>query len=242
MRNLLPVLMLPPTLAAPALAGGGIAYTDSQGRQWRQVDLTLARSWFQVAAVCPTDGVTPCAGSLGPVDVTGWVWATREDVIELFAEWVPAVQPSGEASGVQYTMQGLGFFEAFDESAFSCTVVGCTFGLAGWCSSTVETTGGTHGITANVGASYNPNYGSFSANLSAPRGEINAYRGVWMYLPGPTPPCPADLDGNGAVNPADLTVLLGAWGSKGGAGDVNGDGAVDAADLTDLLSAWGPCG
>lgn len=229
-------------LAVPSLAADGIAYTDSQGRQWRQVNLTLARTWFQVAAVCPTDGVTPCTGSLGSVNVTGWVWATRQDVIELLAEWVPAIQPSGEAGGAQYTLQGLSFFDTFQESAFSCTVVGCSFGLAGWCSSTVETTGGTYGVSANVGAGYNPNYGSFTANLSAPRNEINAYRGVWMYLPGPTPPCPADLDGNGAVNPADLTILLGSWGASGKpgtiAGDLDGDGSIGGGDLTILLGAW----
>lgn len=47
---------------------------------------------------------------------------------------------------------------------------------------------------------------------------------------------PADLDGNGSVNAADLAILLGAWGTP--AGDVNGDGTTDAADLAELLGAW----
>jgi hypothetical protein len=47
-----------------------------------------------------------------------------------------------------------------------------------------------------------------------------------------------DLNGDGTVGPADLAILLSAWGSKGGAADLDGDGAVGAADLARLLAAW----
>ena len=53
------------------------------------------------------------------------------------------------------------------------------------------------------------------------------------------PSNPADLDGDGVVNGADLAVLLGAWGEKGGAADLNGDGVVGGADLSVLLGNWG---
>lgn len=58
----------------------------------------------------------------------------------------------------------------------------------------------------------------------------------------PIPPSPADLDGDGAVNGADLGILLGAWGSCRGlaacAGDLTRDGVVDGGDLGALLAAW----
>ena len=54
------------------------------------------------------------------------------------------------------------------------------------------------------------------------------------------PPCPADLDGTGVVDAADLAGLLGAWGGTGPA-DLNSDGTVDAADLAAMLGAWGAC-
>lgn len=60
-----------------------------------------------------------------------------------------------------------------------------------------------------------------------------------LDLPRPEPACPADLDGNGEVNAADLSILLGGWASA--TGDVDGDGTTDAADLSVLLGAWGPC-
>ncbi|MBL9148244.1 MAG: hypothetical protein JNM94_06060 [Phycisphaerae bacterium] len=49
-----------------------------------------------------------------------------------------------------------------------------------------------------------------------------------------------DLDGDGAVGPADLALLLGAWGPcvAGCNADLDGDGAVGAADLGLLLGAW----
>ena len=54
--------------------------------------------------------------------------------------------------------------------------------------------------------------------------------------------CPADLDGDGNVNAADLAQLLGAWGpNPGHPADFDGDGNVDAADLAQLLGAWGDC-
>jgi hypothetical protein len=48
---------------------------------------------------------------------------------------------------------------------------------------------------------------------------------------------PADLDGNGTVDAADLGILLGGWGTR--AGDIDGDGTTDATDLALLLGAWG---
>lgn len=55
------------------------------------------------------------------------------------------------------------------------------------------------------------------------------------------PPCPADIDGSGLVDGADLAALLTGWGGAG-VGDINGSGEVDAADLAILLGAWGACG
>ena len=56
------------------------------------------------------------------------------------------------------------------------------------------------------------------------------------------PGCPADLDGDGQVDAADLAILLGGWGSSGAsAGDLDGSGSVGGSDLALLLGAWGAC-
>lgn len=56
-----------------------------------------------------------------------------------------------------------------------------------------------------------------------------------------TPGLPAsspDINGDGAVNGFDLTMLLAAWGTSSTDCDLNGDGTVGGADLTALLAAW----
>ena len=50
---------------------------------------------------------------------------------------------------------------------------------------------------------------------------------------------PADLNGDGVVNGADLGFLLVAWGSPG-PGDLNSDGIVNGADLGLFLVEWAP--
>jgi hypothetical protein len=57
--------------------------------------------------------------------------------------------------------------------------------------------------------------------------------------------CVGDLNGDGAVNGADLGVLLGVWGTCPALGtcaaDFNGDGHITGADLGVMLGAWGSC-
>lgn len=62
----------------------------------------------------------------------------------------------------------------------------------------------------------------------------------------PIATCPADLNGSGAVNAADLTVVLSSWGLSNPCpsslvGDLNANGIIDGADLTILLNGWGAC-
>jgi len=55
--------------------------------------------------------------------------------------------------------------------------------------------------------------------------------------------CPADLNGDGEVNGADVGLMIGQWGACADcAADLNGDGMVDGADFGLLIGAWGLCG
>lgn len=54
---------------------------------------------------------------------------------------------------------------------------------------------------------------------------------------GPPPLLIGDLNHDGHVNAADLTIFLGEWGGTGEA-DFNHDGVVDAVDLANLLANW----
>ncbi|MEY3141723.1 MAG: hypothetical protein RLY21_216 [Planctomycetota bacterium] len=47
---------------------------------------------------------------------------------------------------------------------------------------------------------------------------------------------PADLNGDGVVNSADLSILLNAWDTPDA--DLNGDGTTGSPDLAVLLNGW----
>ncbi len=65
---------------------------------------------------------------------------------------------------------------------------------------------------------------------------------VFAMVRTPAPLCVGDLNGDNAVNTADLTRFLGLFGTMttpGGPGDFNNDGAVNTADLTRFLGRFG---
>jgi hypothetical protein len=71
-------------------------------------------------------------------------------------------------------------------------------------------------------------------------GASSVYYDDLVLEHGEMSPCPADLDGDGAVGTSDLLMLLAAWG-EAGPGDLDGDGLVGTGDLLQLLAAWGEC-
>ena len=56
-------------------------------REWRQVADTKGISWNEVATVCD-DSTGECSGIVGSVDLTGWTWASVEDVNGLFNNYL----------------------------------------------------------------------------------------------------------------------------------------------------------
>jgi len=84
-------------------------------------------------------------------------------------------------------------------------------------------------------------FNGWTAEVAGDHGEAILNACVWLNPPAP-PACPADINQNGSVDGADLSVLLQSWGPCSNcAADVNQSGAVDGADLTILLQSWGGC-
>jgi hypothetical protein len=107
MRTVLP-------LAASLLASATCqAFDDGRGRDWRAlVETTGKPTWEQVAAVCPTDGVSPCTGPLGDMVLKDWVWATREQVAGLFSLWAPPILQDPDGVGGYGWQVAAGQFQA----------------------------------------------------------------------------------------------------------------------------------
>lgn len=92
---------------------------------------------------------------------------------------------------------------------------------------------------ANCGTQYIIAVGGYSATTTLGTGTMS------LSLQSSTGTCSGannpDLNGDGAVNGLDLTVVLAQWGSCGSAAcqaDLNDDGYVNGADLTVVLAAW----
>jgi hypothetical protein len=131
---------------------------------------------------------------------------------------------------------------------------GDPYDLTDWSISTsggsVTWTGGTYATNPNGNALRFATMYNFWFDATTPPQDVSATLGLFkpgaagapnamaVTVKGPTGgSVPGDLNGDGAVNAADLSALLGNWGGSG-TGDINGDGTADAADLSLLLAAW----
>lgn len=198
---------------------GQVAYVDAQGREWRQMANTTGLTWNQVDAVCPNDGVTPCAGMLGGVNATGWIWATQTQVMELFSETVPEIAQTSSVGGPGYVLQGLSFFGPFKPTFEYYTTFGGYNYISGWTS----TSNGADAIIPEVSAQYPVFYGSFNVVAQTAITSTSSFRGVWMFKPAPGPF--QNLGGS----------LPGTYGAPG----LKGSGTLSAGSATTLTIAHG---
>ncbi len=219
------ILLLGPT------AGAQDAYTDANGRTWRQVVGTTGLTWNQAASICPGHG-SPCEGVVDGVDLTGWIWASDQEVLSLFAEFAPAVTTTGAVGGPDYTLAGLSFTNVFIPTSSTYTVVGGFFSLSGW-SSTSHMDGAS---VPAVAASYNPHNASFSVNTTAPASSESNLRGLWLFRPA----CPVDLAApTGTLTFADITAFLSAFDSGLGTADLAAPfGELTFADISAFLQGF----
>ncbi len=169
-------------------AGAGVAsaqsYNDGHGREWRQLPTTTGLSWNQVATVCATDGATPCAGSVGGRDLSGWTWATQDQVRQLMGYFEPAIVASPCIGGPAYFLSAMGMVGGGTiASTFSFfTTVGGYYFAGGW---TATQAGAGEAYLGTASASYNmgPFDGSFCVTGAAPTGSVPTNHGVWLWRP-----------------------------------------------------------
>lgn len=62
--------------------------------------------------------------------------------------------------------------------------------------------------------------------------------GVFRFPRSVILPLLGDINGDGAVNGGDLSLLLVAWGTDDASADLNHDGQVDGGDIALLLADW----
>lgn len=194
------------------------AYTAAQQRGGRLVTLNSAA---EAAFVWRAVASTPSGWSGGQGPFIGlykssgvWRWITTEALS--YTEWAPG-EPNNSGTRARYWSASGGPVQTWDDQPDANTSI----------SYVVEFV-----AAQDCNANGSPDARDIALGLSP---DANS-DGVPDEC---APPCPTDLDGNGAIDAADLAALLGAWNTAGA--DLDGNGTTDAADLAALLGAWGPC-
>ncbi len=177
------------TIFVAVFTNSSFAVEDGHGKDWRQLigtqSFTVRPTWEQISAVCPTDGITPCNGKIGTIDMKDWVWATAPQVTDLFSYYAPAISSSASqgVSGYEYYSAAAQF-----QSVFSYTEEhrGCpTYQPCWWFRTVTGMTATTEGYTTPAV----PFYGSVTLDLEWGIGSFAVYKsaatningGIWMW-------------------------------------------------------------
>lgn len=177
------VLAVVTSLLGTALVGQ--AAIDNSGKDWRQLTETTGLTWNQVATVCPRDGVTPCTGSVGGRNLTGWVWATREQVLNLFGTYSPDIltSPTGSVGGgFAYFVAAESFF-GFLQPTFQVFLTYSTARLAGGWTATTDSDAQPYVGSVGDGTTPVSVSGSFSVVTTANADAVDSMRGVFLWRP-----------------------------------------------------------
>ena len=166
-------------LADTAAAQSNQNVNDGHGQEWRQLTDTVAVSWTQVAQICPTDGISPCSGRLGGIDVTGWTWANQSQVRELFGYYEPAMLTNPGVSGSPYFFTASNFLGSFRPTFSSFLTYSTAIFASGWTAST-DLTG--QPIIASVSAGTTPVSisGSFGLGPVTDPAAVSNNRGAFL--------------------------------------------------------------
>jgi hypothetical protein len=101
MRHLMSLLLVALTFSGWA----AVAIADQQttiqvnGVDWLQPIDFSQFSWNEVEAACDFRAEGLCSGLLGEIDITGWTWASAEDVSALFNFFIGSQQLTAETTG-----------------------------------------------------------------------------------------------------------------------------------------------
>ncbi len=89
---------------------------NASGKEWAQVDLFTSLSWNDINAVCP-GGACTSGGTLNGYDMTGWIWASVNDMNAFFNYTEPGCNLGPGPSGCSPNVDG-SFFSTTDCQEF----------------------------------------------------------------------------------------------------------------------------
>jgi len=177
-RSVLVVMALVALTLGVVTAPTSTAAPVRDGKEWNELFSTTGFTWAQVATVCPTDGATPCQGTVGGKDLSGWVWATSDQVLELMETYAPGIATANPPSfsGPEAFGYGVGFLNDFRWTTYTSLTYFYQEYTSGWTASR-----DADGLPIGGGASFQ--YPIFDGSIgigSSPDGA-SLDRGVFLW-------------------------------------------------------------
>jgi hypothetical protein len=204
MQTCKPYALILPLLGVLSLPAAAQGVNDGHDKEWRQLTDTVGATWNQLAAVCPRDGQTPCAGGVGTVDLTGWVWATDAQVLALFSYTEPAIIGNRSIGGMAYFGSAQAFLQSFTPTFSSCLTYACSAFAGGWTAS--SDAGGSIAGSASWGTTPVSISGGFGVGSVTDPAESVSWRGAFLFRP-TGPGVFAYDDRGGVASPAGGTAV-----------------------------------
>jgi Ca2+-binding RTX toxin-like protein len=132
-----------------------------------------------VAAVCPRDGASRCTGTAGARDLSGWIWATEAQVLQLMGHYEPSMLTADppSVSGPEYVLPAIVFVEDIRPTFFFSGYSATTGTVSGWTASERD------GLPAVASAGYTHPVFNGSFGVAGAVDGASPYRGVWLWRP-----------------------------------------------------------
>ncbi len=178
------VVVLIGTLGSFGAAPSSAAPTVD-GREWRELYQTTGLSWSQVASVCPTDGATPCAGTVGGKNLTGWTWATADQVRDLMDDHAPGLTTAEPpvVSGIDGFWGAISFLGVMRWTTYTSSTYSYSESTSGWTASKNPETG----LPISGVAAYSHRLAGSTATgtvgLGTDADTASSVRGVFLWRP-----------------------------------------------------------
>jgi hypothetical protein len=91
-----------------------------EGKEWYQPKLFIGASWQDIYAICPAPAGESgeCSGELEGYDMTGWTWASVDDVNALFNHYIGSDElgPGPDSAGVSGSLATDFFADGWQET------------------------------------------------------------------------------------------------------------------------------
>lgn len=182
-------------LGGASASASTIAYTDLSSRQWRQVTETVGLSWNELNSVCATG---TCTADFGPYDLTGWRWASQDEIRSLYNEFIFAATGT-KPLGTTFQAPGSSLWASSFVSSFSVTYIEPGTNdeyVNGWASTAANVSDGFGPSIRDCQPASHPNCldradvgDAYDKSLHFP-----GIAGAWLYQPSAAPvPEPATL-------------------------------------------------